>query len=165
MDRECRLLVLSPRARSKSHVQQYKPFQAKFLAEILEEAAQNAKMQTERDYDRHSIFEGLFFGAKQLEQALRTELKKHVPTCIVDCSTFRGENEEAKTARDALHFLTLGHDEKAKLLVLLCNDKCAVDTGYQMIPASSDGILIGYLGFDLCDNRFKRVGAAMGKRT
>ena len=165
MNRECRLLVLSPRARSKSHVQQYKPFQARFLSEILADAEQIASARRNRDYDRYSVFEGLFFGAKQLDEPLQTELEKHVPACVVDCSALRGLDEEVRVADKALQYLMSGYRKGAKLVVLICSHKCAVDITVQTMWAFNDGILAGYLGSDLCDNTFKRLGSVMGKRT
>ncbi len=166
MNRECRLLVLSPRARSESHAQQYRPFNDQFLSALLAKAEKLASTREDRNYDCHRVFGGFFFGMHDLDGALKNELNKAVPTCLLDCSVFRdGEPNDLAAAKNALHYLTYGHPAGGKMIVLACRDGCQVDTGYQVWPADNDGMLVAYLWSDLCDNVFKRMVKVMGKRS
>ena len=165
MRRECRLLVLSPRARNPRHVLEYKPFKEKRLVEILREVAAGVARRRSRDYDEHAIFEGFFFGSTSLDEELKRELGERVPSCIVECAIYNtnGEPAAAETAKTTLFHFAYGYPAGGKLIVLLCNDDCDVRIEFDTCMARSDDALFAYLWSDLCGNSFKRIGKVIAQ--
>lgn len=167
MPRECRLLVLSPRARTPQHVQEYKPFKAKRLLEIIREVADGVARRRSRDYDTHSIFEGFFFGKTSINEELKREVGDRVPSCIVECTVYgdKGEPAAVEAARDTLFHFAYGYPAGGKLIVLVCEHGCKVAMPFDMWPARSDDALFAYLWSDLCGSTFKRIGQVIARRS
>jgi hypothetical protein len=155
---DCRLLVLSPCARSVAHAREYKPFRGKMLAEILDDAASEVA-HLERDYDRHRLFAGFFFGKDKPDPTLQKELREGVPSSLVDCAIYGGsEPAAAEAARNALFHFASESGRGGKRIILICDGKCDLHLDYDALRASSDLTLMAYLSCDLLLNTFKRLG-------
>jgi hypothetical protein len=165
--RECRLLLLSPRARTPQHVQEYKPFRVKRLVDIMREVAAGVAKRRSRDYDAHAVFEGFFFGKTNLDDELKGEIGDRVPSCLVECAVYNhsSEAEAAEAAKTALFHFAYGYPAGGKLIVLLCDHKCDLSIELDTWLATSDEALFAYLWSDLCGNVFKRVGDVIARRS
>jgi len=162
---ECRLLVLSPRARSIEHAREYKPFREKMLSEILDEVATEIAKSTRRDYDRHEVFAGFFFGKPLPGSKLQEALRDGVPTSLVDCELYRSsESAAVEAAKNALFHFAFGAGQGGKGIILVCNDACGLSLDYDAARASNDAALIAHLWCDLSLNKFKRLGKTMSRR-
>jgi hypothetical protein len=165
-NRECRLLVLSPRARNWNHVQEYTPFpKGERLVATIAAAASRVAQRRHRDYDEHVIFRGFFFGATTLDTELKGVLGDDVPSSVIDCSVYRSAETDAReTAEDALFHFAYGFRAGGKLIILICNDGCGLKPKFDTWYAPNDGALFAHLESDLSTNVFKRVGNVMAGR-
>ncbi len=141
--RECRLLVLSPRARNRFHVGEYKPFGRKKLIELMKEAETLAASKAiRRDYDRHTVFEGFFFGDTKIDDALQKVLRDDVPASLIDCMVYSSvEESNREMAKVALRHFRPGD----KAVMVVCSDDCNLAFDFDVDPASDDSSLRAYL--------------------
>lgn len=167
VNRECRLLVLSPRVRDPRDVLKYKPFGTKRLLDIMDEVAAGVATRRARDYEQHAVFEGFFYGRTKLDDALKSELGDRVPSCIIDCAVYTdgADPKETQVAKSALFHFAYGHPADGKLIVLLCNHNCTVPIEFDTYPAVSDDALRAHLWGDLCGNKFKKIGNEIARRS
>ena len=135
------------------------------LAEILDEAASDVAGKA-RDYDRHRLFAGFFFGKEKPGSKLQQELREGVSSSLVDCAVYRSsELAAAEAAKDALLDFIINVDRGGKRIILICDDTCGVSLDkYDALRASTDLTLTAYLSCDLLLNAHKRIGKGMGGR-
>jgi len=144
--RERSLLVLSPRARSRDELRDYKPFGGKSLLEILRDVAVGVSQCELREFDEHTIH-GCFFGAPM-------ESLREAAVSLVDSEIYRSDETAAEAARTALaHF---------NGSVILAGDHTCPDAR-QLRLARSDDALFAYLFIDLCGPWFSRIGEQLAR--
>ena|ERR1043166_1516365 len=145
--RERSLLVLSPRARSRDELKDYKPFGGKSLLEILRDVAVGVSQCKLREFDEHTIH-GCFFGASM-------ESLRDAAVSLVDSEIFRSDETAAEMARTALAHFTGS--------VILAGDVACPDAALQSRLARSDDALFAYLFIDLCGPWFSRIGEQLAR--
>lgn len=156
--RECRLLVLSPRARSRDLVREYKPFGRKKLFDLMKEAAEDVAQLDMRDYDRHAVFEGFFFGKMMIDDRLRKELRDGVPSSLIDCELYRHvETAAVDSAKKALRHFKGDFGPRGKAIFLVCTDHCGVVLEFDADRAFEDGALRAHLAGELRSSLFREI--------
>jgi hypothetical protein len=156
--RECRLLVLSPRARSRDLVREYKPFGRKRLLDLMKEAAEDVAQLDMSDYDRHAVFEGFFFGTMMIDEMLRKELRKAVQSSLIDCLLYRSpETAAVESAKNALRHFKGDLGPRGKAIFLVCPDHCGVVLGFDADRAFEDAALRAHLAGELRSSLFRKI--------
>lgn len=163
-NRVCHLLVLSPQMQSRDQAADYRPFGGRSLAAILRDAAAGVSQWISRGHDEHDVIGEFLFGRKSSDEEMLAELQRRVSVVLVDCGIYRDRNGEAAAAAQSVARRLAANSGGERLMILLCNHGCRIDSGFEFQLARTDDALFAYLWSDLGGPAFERVGQLMARR-